>query len=322
MAVFADRDSDRNIGKRNDSFASEVILLCPSRAGETAVVSAADRLAAQGIRAEIFSPVILLPPGTQEELLRELMGQICSTAFAMGIEIGEVHSEVTDAVTRPLVMGTAAGEKFPELQKNQKLSADVPDGKLQKTDPETADIVLAGPIGLEGTCLLVFEQLKVLQKRFPISLLARMMVPGPERCVLGMAQTAVKAASELPPMVSLGEGGFFAGLWELSKKTECGLEVDLQTVPILQETIEITDFFGISPYAMRSGGSILIACSNGEQLAEKLEEKGYIARVIGKLTDTKDKIIRNGEDVRFLDRPQTDTLALWYKEGNIFQEEE
>ena len=87
------------------------------------------------------------------------------------------------------------------------------------------------------------------------------------------------------------------------------MDIDLQSVPLLQETIEITDFFGINPYSMRSAGSLLIAAADGNKILQRLEEQGRIAVRIGQLTAGKEKIIRNGEDVRYLDRPQTDTLA-------------
>lgn len=279
---------------------TESSLLCPSRAGELAVISAVNRLAADGFRAGLFSPVILLPPGTQEDVLRNLMRQICRTAFAQKIMIGEVKAEVTDAVTRPIVIGTASGDRF---------YGDYPS---ENSIAGEREIILVGPIGMEGTYILVCEQFQALRKRFSMLILARMKGLNEKLSILPAAETAAKTfetEDTVPAMVSLGEGGFFAGLWELSKKTGCGLDIDLQSVPLLQETIEITDFFGINPYSMRSAGSLLIAAADGEKMLQRLEEEGRIAVRIGKLTEGKEKIIRNGEDVRYLDRPQTDTLA-------------
>ena len=279
---------------------TESCLLCPSRAGELAVISAVNRLAAGGIRAGLFSPVILLPPGTQEDVLRDLMHQICRTAFAHGIMIGEVKAEVTDAVTRPIVIGTAAGDRF------------CGEDPAEYSASGKGDIILAGPVGMEGTYILVCEQFQALRERFSMSILARMKGLNEKLSVLHAAETAAQiseSAGISPVMVSLGEGGFFAGLWELSKKTGCGMDIDLQSVPLLQETIEITDFFGINPYSMRSAGSLLIAAADGNKILQRLEEQGRIAVRIGQLTAGKEKIIRNGEDVRYLDRPQTDTLA-------------
>lgn len=284
-------------------FGTETALICPSRAGELAVINAVNRLAAEGIRTTLFSPAVLLPPGTQEDVLRDLIGQICRRAFAEGIEIGHVQADVTDAVTRPLVIGTAAGESFFES---------LPDHIPHAGDFKERDIIVVGPVGLEGTCILVCEQFKALRERFPMSILTRMMKALEELSILKEAEIS---AQDVPVMVSPGEGGFFAGLWELSGKTGCGLEADLQTVPILQETIEITDYFGINPYAMRSAGSLLIAARDGDRLIQRFAEEGRAAVKIGKLTAGKDKIIRNGEDVRYLDRPQTDALVQWYRDS-------
>ena len=57
-----------------------------------------------------------------------------------------------------------------------------------------------------------------------------------------------------------------------------------------------------------SGGSFLMLTENGEALADALNQKGIQAAVIGQLTDSNDKIIHNGEDMRYIDRPAPDEL--------------
>lgn len=299
-------------------------LFCPSRAGELAVVNAVNSLAENGIRAGVFFPVILLPPGTQESILRGLMHQICRTAFELEIEIGEVHAEVTSSVIQPVIVGTAAGDRVCSVDFYTEGAQGLHSEKqFRKTDPAGLDIVLAGPVGLEGTCILVEECRDFLLERFPLSILARMNLPAKELCILETVENLFfeiekdrrsreekkEPLSAPAAMVSLGDGGFFTGLWKLSTKTGYGLEVDLQAVPILQETIEITNELGINPYAMRAAGSLLIAARDGERLAEHLLEKGRICARIGKLTAGRDRILRNGEEIRYLDRPQTDALA-------------
>ena len=89
-----------------------VLTLSEKNAGGLAVVRAVNSLAAEKIRARVFCPVILLPPGTQEEKLREIMSQICSAAFSLDVEVRPGHIEVTDAVTRPVITGSASGTFF------------------------------------------------------------------------------------------------------------------------------------------------------------------------------------------------------------------
>lgn len=321
-----------------------VLTLSEKNAGGLAVVRAVNSLAAEKIRARVFCPVILLPPGTQEEKLREIMSQICSAAFSLDVEVRPGHIEVTDAVTRPVITGSASGTFFsnpeqkppgnksseqaspvqkppgnkspeqvsPEKKSSgqaspEQFSGKVPLGKKEKTGPE---IVAAGWIGMEGTLILTADCRERLRKRFPASLLARTDIPPEELSVLKAAEIA--AAEGAGHMVNLSDGGFMAGLWELSKKAERGLDIDLKKVPLLQETIEITEFAGVNPYLMKSEGCLLITARDGDRMAERLMEEGIFASKIGFLNDTKDKIIRNGDEIRHLDRPQTDSLAMYF----------
>ena len=88
------------------------------------------------------------------------------------------------------------------------------------------------------------------------------------------------------------------------------MEADLPLIPLPQETIEITEYFGIDPYTIRSGGGLLIAAADGEKMIRTLSESGIFSVRIGRLTGTKDKILRNGEEIRHLDRPRADSLSL------------
>lgn len=306
-----------------------VLTLSEKNAGGLAVIRAVNSLAAEKIRARVFCPVILLPPGTQEEKLREIMSQICSAAFSLDVEVRPGHIEVTDAVTRPVITGSASGtffsnpeqkppgnksseqaspgQKPPGNKSPERFCGKVPQGKKEKTGPE---IVAAGWIGMEGTLILTADCRERMRKRFPASLLARTDLPPEELSVLKAAEIA--AAEGAGHMVNLSDGGFMAGLWELSKKTERGLDIDLKKVPILQETIEITEFAGVNPYLMKSEGCLLITARDGDRMAEHLMEEGIFASKIGFLNDTKDKIIRNGDEIRHLDRPQTDSLAMYF----------
>ena len=99
-----------------------------------------------------------------------------------------------------------------------------------------------------------------------------------------------------------------AALWNLAKEAETGLELDLKKLSILQETIEVCEHYRINPYQLASTGNILMICDDGEALADALRKEETEAAVIGRLTDNNDKIIQNGEDIRYIDRPAPDEL--------------
>ena len=52
----------------------------------------------------------------------------------------------------------------------------------------------------------------------------------------------------------------------------------------------------------------LIAAADGEGLVQKMALEGIPSAVIGRTTSGKERILRNGEEVRYLDKPQMDEM--------------
>ena len=59
---------------------------------------------------------------------------------------------------------------------------------------------------------------------------------------------------------------------------------------------------------MISSGCMLMAVADGNGLVMALARAGIEACVIGKATDSNDRILFHGEEERFLEMPQTDEL--------------
>lgn len=314
-------------------------MVSSAPAGKLAFHAAVNHLAADRLLAEAFFASILLPFGTQEDALRDIIRQICREARPLGIRVQEGNAEVTDAVAKKVVIGTAAGNSFcnndpgtdhhsdgksdPDPDKN-----DTARGKKGIRGPNDAgdvkkagdhagmEIVMAGFAGMEGTYILTCEAADELEKRFPEPFLRRARSSGDFLSVVKAAETACMDENT-GFMEALSDGGIFTGLWKLSAKTGCGMEVCLQDIPLLQETIEITNYCGINPYMMRSLGGLLITSKDGAALAESLRDRGIHAARIGILHNRKDRILLNGENVRYLDRPQTDSLAEYLHRKNL-----
>ena len=168
------------------------------------------------------------------------------------------------------------------------------------------ELVVSKWIGMEGALLIANAKEEELQNRNPYAMLDRVMAMEHEMTVLLEAATAVK--SEVSAMHDLSEGGILGGLWEFAGKHGVGLEIDIKKIPVKQEVIEICEYFELNPYALRSGGSLLMAVNNGSNLVWELNKLGIEASVIGRITDGNDRIIRNQEETRYLDLPQADEI--------------
>lgn len=168
------------------------------------------------------------------------------------------------------------------------------------------DIVQTKWIGMDGMLRIMQERGAELEKRFAPAFIRQIL--SHREALFSDKDAGVAKAMGVSVMRQITEGGIFAALWELAKECECGLSVNMKEMPILQETVEVCEHFRMNPYQLTSTGSFLMVTDDGEALADALRQEGTAAAVIGRLTDGRDKIITNGEDVRYLDRPAPDEI--------------
>ena len=94
----------------------------------------------------------------------------------------------------------------------------------------------------------------------------------------------------------------------LGQSSGVGLEIDLKKIPIRQETVEICEFFDLNPYKLVSGGAAVMAAEDGNALVHAIRLAGGDATIVGKATDSNDRVLINGDERRFLETTQTDEL--------------
>lgn len=274
--------------------------------GRLAVIVSANDIASDGAEVVGILVCALLPPGTEEEDVRTIMRQLNEVCEELHVQLMGGHTEITDAVTRPVLTVTGVGK----VKRDRLLSTG--GGKVGD------DLVVTKWIGLEGTSILAKEREEELASHFPKRFLSE--AKGFDKYLSILPEAAIAGKSGASAMHDITEGGVFGALWEVAQSAGIGLSVDLKQIPIRQETVEICNYFDLNPYKLMSSGSLLIAISDGHALVKELNAQGIEATVIGKLTKGNDRVVLNGEDKRFLEPPKTDEL---YKamEGSIKKEQ-
>ena len=260
-----------------------------------------NELAAQGVHAGSAEIRIEIPADMDKSKMHSIRNHIAKAMEKLETEdfqLEELHiaGEKCAALRVPQIVITAAGETD---QKER-----IADALL--TARAGQDIVYAGWAGLEGMLRIIGEKEAELRERFTPAFIGQMKAYDSELC--GLSKIAVADAMGVSVIRQVSRGGILASLWDLAKDTELGLNLDLKKIAVRQETIEVCEHFRLNPYQLASGGSFLMLTENGEALADALNQKGIQAAVIGQLTDSNDKIIHNGEDMRYIDRPAPDEL--------------
>lgn len=236
---------------------------------------------------------ITLPESAREIRIKEIMAGAESVAAPANIQIMGGHTTVSPHVTKTIV--SAVGYGYSDGK-----------GLTTKGIRPGMDIVVSKWIGLEGTALLAKHAEEELKKRYPAYMIDEAICF--EQCLSILPEAAVAVSSGTRHMHDVSEGGIFAALWELAESSGVGLEIELRRLPIRQETVEVCEFLGVNPYELLSGGALLMVTEDGNGLVEKLLDAGINAVVVGKTTDNNDKIIYNGEEKRFMDKPAMDEI--------------
>lgn len=260
-----------------------------------------NELAAQGVHAGSAEIRIEIPADMDKSRMHSIRNHIAKAMEKLETEdfqLEELHiaGEKCAALRVPQIVITAAGE----TDQKERI-ADV-----LLTARAGQDIVYAGWAGLEGMLRIIGEKEAELRERFTPAFIGQMKAYDSELC--GLSKIAVADAMGVSVIRQVSRGGILASLWDLAKDTELGLNLDLKKIAVRQETIEVCEHFRLNPYQLASGGSFLMLTENGEALTDALNQKGIQAAVIGQLTDSNDKIIHNGEDMRYIDRPAPDEL--------------
>ncbi len=295
--AFLRWNSPEKVGEKESVLVSaiETVTLPVKNAAYLAVIAAANNLAAAGAVPAAVMLSLTFPPGTEEGFLKETMRQAERGCRELHIQIAGGHTEVSDGVSSPVVTAAMIGKESAES------------GIRGKGRPEeTLDVVVTKWIGLEGTAIIAKEKEQELSERYPVGLILKAQEQEQYLSVASEAATALK--SGVYAMHDVRSGGIFGALWELSQKIGVGLCIDLKKIPVKQETIEICEFYHLNPYALLSGGMLLMASPDGAGLVKALEAEGICAAVIGSTNHSNDKLIVNREETRCLEPASPDEI--------------
>lgn len=262
--------------------------------GSHSIHITANDLAASGAEPVGVMLTVMLPDTVEEPEVRRLMQDAEEVCRQLNMEVLGGHTEITNVVRQPLISVTGVGK----IKRSQVIST-------QQIRPEQ-DVVVTKWIGLEATTILAKEREEELRKRFPAGIVDTAI--GFDRYLSVVPESKIAMIHGVTAMHDITEGGVFGALWEMASGAGVGLEVDLKKIPIRQETVEICQYFDLNPYQIMSSGSMMMVTDDGHELVRKLEAAGIHGAVVGRTNSGNDRILRNGEDVRYLDKPQPDEL--------------
>lgn len=209
----------------------------------------ANDLATMGARPRWFLATLLLPAGaTSPAHVAQLFRQLGQACRRLDVTLCGGHTEITDAVTRPVIVGCLLGECAGH--------------RLLTTTGARVDdaLLLTKGIPIEAVSVLARVRKDDIRRACSAAFLARCrrFVDNPGVSVGRDARIALSAAG-VHAMHDPTEGGLSAALYELAEAAGVGLRVMEDAVRIVPEGKRLCAQFGINPWGAIASGALLIS---------------------------------------------------------------
>jgi hydrogenase expression/formation protein HypE len=279
--------------------ASDPITLSSEEIGRLAVIVNANDLAVTGARPRWFLAVILVPPGTDESVVRGVFVAVRDALVEVGASLVGGHTEVTPVVTRPLVVGQMLG--LAEAGRFVATGGVAP-GSV---------VVQVGPAPVEGAAVLAQEasgRLGGLDTAVLAAARAAFDRPGISVVEAALLAARLGATALHDPT----EGGLAAGLHELADASGVRIRIDRQAVLWFEPGVAVCRALGADPWSTLASGTLLAAfpAETAELALQALARQRHSAAVIGQAEPGSGVHDRDGRSIPRRERDDVDRVLL------------
>ena len=262
-------------------FSTDPITAAGSNAGYLAVHINCNDAASAGAEPVGILLTILLPAGSDEDGLKDIIDGAYKAAGELGIEILGGHTEVTEAVNKTVVNGTVVAKT-----RNRKF---ISSGGAKIGQ----DIIMSKWAAIEGTSIIARDYEEKLIKSLDGGIINEAKELSSKISVVreGIIGSELGATA----MHDATEGGILGAVWEVAECSGVGAEIYADNIPVLECTKKICGLAGINYLRLISSGTLVMTAFEGERLVEALKKEEINAAVIGKITECGKYVTIGGE---------------------------
>jgi len=265
--------------------------------GRLAVHISCNDIASNGIEPLGIMLAVMLPVGTTEKEIEEMMRQAGEASEELGIEIIGGHTEITPAVNTPVIVSTAIGRG---VKGQSQFAKGMKPGNY---------ILMTKEAGIEGTGIIANDKEEKLK-----GFLAPEEIQKAKEMLLQVSvvkEGVIAGSVGTRGMHDITEGGILGAVWEMCQIADLGAEIWEEKIPVSQVTKKICSFFEIDYLRLISSGCMLIIVEEAKkrEIEERLKDAGIMVTSIGKIKDLESgiNIIKDGKSLK-IEHPEADEL--------------
>lgn len=256
---------------------TDPITAAMEKVGSLAVHISCNDIASNGIEPIGLLLTVLLPEGTTEKDIEDLMDQISETAEELKVEIIGGHTEITTAVEKPVIVSTAVGRGSKKHNDNKMKPGDI--------------IYVTKTIGLEGTGIIATD------KRAEVSSILTEDELTQAENMLNMVSVVregvIAGTVGTSGMHDITEGGVLGAVWEMCRISGTGAGITKEDIPISPVTVKVCNYYRLNPLRLISSGSMLIFVppENCVKIEEEMKKAGIMLTQIGSVSGEEEGLI-------------------------------
>lgn len=252
---------------------SDPITFATDSIGQYAVLINANDIATSGATPRWLLTTLLFPHGITPSEIQHIVNELNEFCRQWKITLCGGHTEITEAVSRPVVIGMMAGSV---------LRSDL----IDKRNMQTGDRVLfTKGVAVEGTAIIAREFSERLGGLgMQDAEIARCREFLANLSIIPEAMIAARS-NETSAMHDVTEGGLSTALQELSIAGGHRIRINLEKIPVFPETREICRLLDIDPMGLIGSGSLLICCrpKASQNLMAAISNAGIAVACIGEV---------------------------------------
>ncbi|MEJ5338213.1 MAG: hydrogenase expression/formation protein HypE [Aquificaceae bacterium] len=247
-----------------DAFTVKPLFFRGGDIGKLAVAGTVNDLAVMGAKPLYLSASFIIEEGFPYEDLQRIVESMAQTAKEAGVLIVAGDTKVVPSGQADGLFITTSG-----------IGRVVYDGLSCRSVKEGDAIILSGPIGDHGACVLAQREGFDFGENFGSDC----------QPLWDLVEHLLRSGVEVHAMRDPTRGGLSAVLHEWANASGVSFLVQEDSIPVRQEVLGICEFLGLEPYHLACEGRIVVAVrgEDAERALEVLREhpKGREASLIG-----------------------------------------
>jgi hydrogenase expression/formation protein HypE len=282
-----------DFGEYECVISTDPITATAEEIGRLAIHISCNDVASCGVEPLGVLLTVLLPECTTEEDISRIMSDAADAAKSLNVMIIGGHTEITDAVSKPLISTVALG----------RCPSGGAEPKYELTPGD--EILVTKQLAMEGTAIIAAEKQEELS-----SFLSTQQIEEAHSLyeqISVVKEGVIAGRIGYSSMHDITEGGVLGAVWEICRLGNVGAYISEKNLPLAYVTKLICEHYKADPLRLISSGAMLITAppKQATEIIAALEEAGISVSRIGNITG---KVMGTLIDGKAIQPPESDEI--------------